>query len=140
MKPTSLKVGGAVSDRISSVCRHCLTVRQQDHSLKVVLLSATLPPAAKQELYVPMGVGDWLEIDARTARYEFDIVVQSYTTSERRQEALEHAVDWVPRPLILYTTLVTDANELYRGKRSRAVRGLHYLPVKPTARLEEHCL
>jgi ATP-dependent DNA helicase RecQ len=95
-------------------------LRGEDPSLRVVLLSATLPPAAKRELRRAYGMsGDWLEIDARTPRYEFDIVVQSYTAGEKRQAALDHVVDWVARPLIIYTTLVDDANELYRRLKDR---------------------
>src|SRR5262249_35233673 len=95
-------------------------LRREDPSLRVVLLSATLPPAAKQELRRAYGTsGDWLEIDARTPRYEFDIVVQSYPGRDERQVAREHGVDWVPRPLSIYTTLVDDANGLYRRLKGR---------------------
>ncbi len=95
-------------------------LRQRDPSLAIILLSATLTPAAREELrraYEPSG--SWLEIDAQTPRYEFDVVVQSYTTDTQRQSALDQVIDWAPRPLITYTTRVEDANKLHARLRER---------------------
>lgn len=89
-------------------------LRAKDPAVKAVLLSATLPAAARQVLrqsYRPSG--EWLEIDARTPRYDFDIVVQSYPNSEQRQVALDVVIDRAPRPAVIYTTKVDDASELY---------------------------
>jgi ATP-dependent DNA helicase RecQ len=95
-------------------------LRRVAPSLRIVLLSATLPPAAKKELRRAYGAsGNWLEIDARTPRYEFDLVVQHYSSHEERQSTLDKVVDWAPRPLIIYTTLVGAANELYRRLQDR---------------------
>lgn len=89
-------------------------LRVEDSSLRTVLLSATLPLAAKRELRRAYGVsGLWLEIDARTARYEHDVVVQSYASERARSERFEHLINWVPRPAIVYTTRVDTARELY---------------------------
>src|SRR5262249_42429474 len=42
-------------------------LRQLDPSLKLLLLSATLPPAARRVLRQAYGtIGNWLEVDART--------------------------------------------------------------------------
>src|SRR3546814_3428614 len=67
-------------------------LRQLNPDLNVVLLSATLPPAARQVLrHAYVSSGPWLEIDAGTPRYEFDVVVQSYATSAERQDALDRS-------------------------------------------------
>ena len=107
-------------------------LRQLDPSLKLLLLSATLPPAARRVLRQAYATtGSWLEVDARTPRYEFDIVVQAYARGEQRQAALDFVIDRAPRPAIIYTTLVdesnsdsadnlrTSAEELYGRLRSR---------------------
>lgn len=84
-------------------------LRAADPSLRTVLLSATLPTAARQVLRASYGaLGSWLEIDAGTPRYDFDVVVQSYERDDERIAALDHVIDRAPRPMIVYTTLVDD--------------------------------
>src|SRR3546814_1207935 len=74
-----------ISDWSSDVCSSDL-----NPDLNVVLLSATLPPAARQVLrHAYVSSGPWLELDAGTPRYEFDVVVQTYATSAERQAALD---------------------------------------------------
>src|SRR5262249_25506029 len=86
-------------------------LRLANPALRLLLLSATLPPAARQVLRDAYSAsGPWLEINARTPRYEFDIVVQSYGGAEERLAALDHVIDRAPRPLIIYTTLVDEAD------------------------------
>ncbi|PDQ20113.1 hypothetical protein CN311_15970 [Mesorhizobium sanjuanii] len=81
-------------------------LRQSNPALNLLLLSATLPQSARRILRgAYASTGPWLEVDAATARYEFDLVVQSYVTAEERQAALDFVIDRVPRPMILYTTL-----------------------------------
>ena len=76
-------------------------LRQLDPSLKLLLLSATLPPAARRVLRQAYATTrGWLEVDARTPRYEFDIVVQAYASGEERQAALDFVIDRAPRPAI----------------------------------------
>ena len=88
-------------------------LRQLDPSLKLLLLSATLPPAARQVLRQAYATNcSWLEIDAHTPRYEFDIVVQPYASGEERRAALDFIIDRVPRPAIIYTTLVDEPNSI----------------------------
>src|SRR3546814_9457407 len=60
------------------------------------------------DLHAYVSSGPWLEIDAGTPRYEFDVVVQSYDTSAERQAALDFVIDRAPRPMIIYTTLAVE--------------------------------
>jgi ATP-dependent DNA helicase RecQ len=95
-------------------------LRQRDPSVVVICLSATLTPAARQELTRAYGAaGSWLEIDAQTPRYEFDIVSQCYSDERVRDEALDHVIDRAPRPLIVYTTRVEDADALHQRLKAR---------------------
>lgn len=90
-------------------------LRAVDPSLRLILLSATLPPAARRMLKRDWGTGtDWCEVDARVPRYEHDVLVASFKDIEARNEALDHAIDRIPRPTILYTTEVEVAKALYR--------------------------
>ncbi|MBB4509542.1 ATP-dependent DNA helicase RecQ [Rhizobium leguminosarum] len=80
--------------------------------LKTVVLSATLPPAARQVLRSAYGgTGEWLEIDARKPRREFDIAIRSFPTSHARDTELDHLIDRAPRPLIVYTTVAAERDE-----------------------------
>lgn len=89
--------------------------------LKCILLSATLPPAAREVLRSSYrSERGWNEVDAASPRTEFDIVVQSYKTAEERLEALDFVVDRAPRPMIVYTTLAGDEDE-DRGPRDLRV-------------------
>ena len=91
--------------------------------VRLVLLSATLPPAARALLRCDWGFGaPWLEVDARVPRYEHDVVVASFPHPDRRDEALDWVMDRVPRPTILYTTEVEAAEALHRrlGTRGHA--------------------
>lgn len=95
-------------------------LRQANPALNVVLLSATITPAARRELRRGYcAAGPWLEISAQTPRYEFDIIVQNYGSVEDRQEALDYVIDRAPRPMIVYTTRVRDAADLYERMRQR---------------------
>lgn len=90
-------------------------LRHADPTLRAIFLSATLPRAAKDELRRAYAMGDapWLEVDARAPRYEFDVAVQSYTSVEDRERALDLVIDHAPRPAVIYTTLVEDADALF---------------------------
>jgi ATP-dependent DNA helicase RecQ len=98
---------------------------QADPMLRMVLLSATLSPAARQELRRAYGrSGAWLEIDARTPRYDLDVVVEAYDTADARLVALDHVIDRAPRPAIVYTTRVEDAGTLHGRLRQRGYERL----------------
>jgi ATP-dependent DNA helicase RecQ len=92
------------------------SLRRVDPSLRSVFLSATLPRAAKAEIRRAFAGPErpWLEVDARAPRYEFDIAVQRYVDPAARADALDQVVDLAPRPAVIYTTLVEEADALYR--------------------------
>lgn len=90
-------------------------LRQSNPDVRAVLLSATMPPSARAILRRDWSLtGEWLEIDARVPRYEHDIVVSQCSSDEERQEALSLVVDRAPRPAIIYTTEVVDAERIFK--------------------------
>ncbi|MES3100514.1 helicase-related protein [Sphingomonas faeni] len=89
-------------------------LRQANPEVRLVLLSATLTPAAKEVLRRGWQFdGDWLEIDARVPRLEHDVVVASFDYEAERLEALDWTLDRAPRPAIVYTTEVAAAEQLF---------------------------
>nr|WP_281431723.1 DEAD/DEAH box helicase [Rhodomicrobium vannielii] len=97
-------------------------LRRVNPSIRVVLLSATLPESARKILRDSWRFnGEWLEVDARIPRYEHDVVIGHYEGEEERQAALDLVIDRAPRPLILYTTEVEAAGELHQ--RLKVERG-----------------
>jgi len=90
-------------------------LRQVNPGLKSVLLSATLPPSARDLLRKTWGKGvQWLEVHASSPRYEHDIVVASYEDWAQRNSDLFNLIDRVPRPAIIYTTRIEEAERLYQ--------------------------
>jgi ATP-dependent DNA helicase RecQ len=88
-------------------------LRKANPDVRAVLLSATLPPNARRVLKAGWSLGGpWLEVDARTPRYEHDVVVGRYHGPISRDAALMRVVDRAPRPAIIYTTQVADAEDL----------------------------
>lgn len=81
-------------------------------ALKTVLLSATLTPAARNVLRKTYARGEWLEIDARIPRFDFDLSVRPFGSAQERDQALLAAIDHLPRPAIVYTTRVDHAEDL----------------------------
>lgn len=89
-------------------------LRAVNPAVRAVLLSATLPPAAREVLRASWSFDKpWLEIDAATPRYDHDVVVASYEWPEQRDEALLRLIDRIPRPAIIYTTEVAEAADLF---------------------------
>ncbi len=89
-------------------------LRGVDPTIRLVLLSATLSPAARQVLRDGWsGDRPWLEIDARVPRYEHDVVVEHFNSPEARLEALAWTLDRAPRPAIVYTTEVEHAKAIH---------------------------
>lgn len=98
--------------RLPALLRHLRTINS---SLRLILLSATLPPAARKVLKRDWGeASEWCEVDAKVARYEHDIIVSSFESEEDRDRAVDYAVDRLPRPTIVYTTEVSDSLRLYQ--------------------------
>jgi ATP-dependent DNA helicase RecQ len=89
-------------------------LRGSNPELRAVLLSATLPPASLALLRASWRFeGDWLEVAARAPRYECDVVVEHYTSSDARDSDLDVAIDRAPRPAIVYTTEIEQAEQLH---------------------------
>lgn len=90
-------------------------LRGVNPELRVVLLSATISGPARRELRrgYKGSASEWIEIDAQVPRYEFDLASVRFQSQESRYEALLEAIDYAPRPAIVYTTLVEDAEALY---------------------------
>ena len=90
-------------------------LRSVNPDLRVVLLSATISDPARRELRrgYEGTASEWIEIDAQVPRYEFDLASVKFRSPESRLEALLEAIDYAPRPAIVYTTLVEDAESLY---------------------------
>lgn len=92
-------------------------LRNFNRDLRVVLLSATISDPARRELRrgYKQSASEWIEIDARVPRFEFDLASVEFASPEARLEALLQTVDFAPRPAIVYTTLVEDAESLYKA-------------------------
>lgn len=89
-------------------------LRIANPEIRAVLLSATLPDSARRLLKSGWKLdGAWLEVDARLPRYEHDVLVGHYKWESERQTALDYLIDRAPRPLIVYTTQIADADALY---------------------------
>lgn len=99
-------------------------LRRANPALRVVLLSATLGPAARHELRRAYGTGSWLEIHARSPRYEIDLQSLAYENADERNEDLLWLIDHLPRPAIVYTTRVNDASALHDTLLKRGYRRL----------------
>lgn len=90
-------------------------LRTANPDIRTVLLSATLPTNSREVLRKSWQMeGAWLEVDARLPRYEHDIVIAHYDWEGQRQAALDHLIDRVPRPVIIYTTQIADSTALYQ--------------------------
>ncbi len=98
--------------RLSGLVRE-LRVRCPD--IKTLLLSATLPPAARNILAAEyLRDCEALELRASTPRYEFDLFTRRYEDTNERNEAVVGIVDVLPRPAIVYTTTIDAAEDLHR--------------------------
>lgn len=103
-------------------------LRNANPDVRLVLLSATLTPAAKRVLREGWRLqGEWLELDARVPRLEHDVMVADFDRVEDRDAALDWVVDHAPRPAIVYTTEVAAAEALH--ERLTDVRGYRRVAV-----------
>lgn len=91
-------------------------------ALKTVLLSATLTPAARNVLRKTYIRGEWLEVDARIPRFDFDLAVRAFADAAEREDVLLQAIDRLPRPAIVYTTRVDQAEALHHRLRQRGFK------------------
>lgn len=94
-------------------------LRATNPALRLILLSATVNDAARAELQRAYGSPPFLSVEAKVARFEFDLVHAQIGTAAERDELLVSLIDRLPRPAIIYTTLVKHAETLYRAIRGR---------------------
>lgn len=94
-------------------------LRELNPSLRTMLLSATLGPAARTVLRQAYQGGLWLEVHAGVPRYEFDLAATFVSSLEERDEMLLTLIDHAPRPAIVYTNLVEHAETLAATLRKR---------------------
>lgn len=99
-------------------------LRAHNPALKTVLLSATVNDAARTELRRAYGAADFLSVEAKVARYEFDLVQARVETAAERDAMLIDLIDRLPRPAIIYTTLVKHAEALHQAIATRGYERL----------------
>lgn len=99
-------------------------IREANPNLRTVLLSATVNDAARAELKRAYGATEFLAIDAKVARYEFDLVHSRIDTAAERDDQLVQLIDRLPRPAIIYTTLVKHAERLHSAIKARGYERL----------------
>jgi ATP-dependent DNA helicase RecQ len=88
--------------------------RARNPAIRTVLLSATLTPAAREVLRSDYGEGaHWGEIHAETPRYQFDLSASTFPDLASRNAALVRLIDRAPRPAVVYTTRVDQAEALH---------------------------
>jgi ATP-dependent DNA helicase RecQ len=97
-------------------------LREANPALRTILLSATVNDAARIELKRAYGSAEFLSIEAKVARYEFDLVHVRIETALERDALLVEFVDKLPRPAIIYTTLVKHAESLYGAIKNSGLR------------------
>lgn len=90
-------------------------LRQRNPALRVVLLSATIDSETQDLLhtqYAPSNRSLWLSIAEGAPRREFDFVSERFESREARRSAVIELLNFVPRPALIYTTQIEDADEL----------------------------
>ncbi|MFZ6181622.1 DEAD/DEAH box helicase [Nannocystis pusilla] len=88
-------------------------LQAENPDLRTVLLSATVDQDTRSLLRKQYADGrPFLEIAAGTPRYTFDLCVHSFQSRATRAAAALAALDLLPRPLLVYTTRVEDAEGL----------------------------
>ena len=111
-------------------------LRTINPELKTVLLSATVNDAARVELERAFGEAEFLAVEAQVARYEFDLVHARIKTAAERDALLVEIIDILPRPAIIYTTLVKHAKALHSAIKSRGYERLALFTGQSSERLK----
>jgi ATP-dependent DNA helicase RecQ len=115
--------------QILSGVRHDLLKEQAGApAFRTILLSATITPQAEATLKALFGA----EVDGRPGQYEISAAVKlrpeieywvaPLTWEDERRVRVREAVCHLPRPAILYTTRVKDANRWYSELREMGFR------------------
>ncbi|WP_400766988.1 helicase-related protein [Methylosinus sporium] len=94
-------------------------LRESNPAMQTILLSATVNDAARGELKRAYGAAEFLAVEAKVARYEFDLVHSRIETAAERDALLIKLIDRLPRPAIIYTTLVKHAENLHKAIAAR---------------------
>lgn len=100
-------------------------LRRRQPNLRTLLLSATIDEALRKSLrddFGGAGLAD--EVVVAEPRNEFDLVWQRIPTGLDRASIVVQAVDVIPRPTIIYTTTVQDAEVLHRELQARGYKRL----------------
>jgi ATP-dependent DNA helicase RecQ len=98
-----------------------LRTRQPD--LRTLLLSATIDRELRQRLRHDFsGTGSTDEVVVAEPREEFDLVWNRFPSGSYRTALVVQAADVIPRPAIIYTTTVEDAEKLYARLCERGYR------------------
>ncbi len=91
--------------------------------LRTLLLSATIDADQRRRLREQFAGSNQIEeVVVAEPRDEFDIVWKYLPSGNQRFEIVTQAVDIIPRPAIIYTTTVEDAERLYAKLNNRGYR------------------
>lgn len=93
-------------------------LRTANPDLRLLLLSATIDDDSRNLLRRQYRNTDYLEVSAGVPRYEFDLLTQELATSAARNHLVAELLDVLPRPCIVYTTRVRDAEALHAQARA----------------------
>lgn len=95
------------------LCGFVRELREAQPALRTILLSATLDEDLRAQLKEDFGTGSHaLEVAVGEPRTEFDFFSRA-VSPERRAGLVLRAVDVLPRPAVVYTTKVEDAEKLH---------------------------
>ncbi|KIG17583.1 ATP-dependent DNA helicase RecQ [Enhygromyxa salina] len=100
-------------------------LRASNPSLRTVLLSATVGREAKQLLRRQYAKDlEMLEVAAQAPRTELDLCIHHFDDAGERDGAVIDLVDLFPRPMLLYTTEVDDAERIHAALSARGYQRL----------------
>jgi ATP-dependent DNA helicase RecQ len=85
--------------------------------IRTLLLSATFTPDCREGLKSLFGAEPWLEFVSQRLRPEPEYYLREFETEDERSQAVMDCVWRLPRPAILYTTRVRDAESWRDGLR-----------------------
>ncbi len=100
-------------------------LRTRQHDLRTLLLSATIDADLRRRLRDDFaGAGPTEEVVVAEPRDEFDFVWNRFPATSARANLVVEVADLIPRPAIIYTTTVEDAQQLHARLRERGYKRL----------------
>ena len=87
---------------------------RSSNNLRTVLLSATFTPECREGLKILFPTADWSEFVSQRLRPEISYYLKEFGSSPARDGAVLECIWRLPRPAILYTTRVEDAQSFHR--------------------------